>query len=279
MDKTFWQSIVESDYKVPDGYTVRDLTPELLTFLRSTDIDVRDPFGYTILTLWIVRDRHYAPDDLRAFRDEWITNLEKGIGENGTDSVFLRSFSILMLSILVYRDNQESFLAQEEIKTLVEKTLWYLAAEQDLRGYTDDKGWAHSVAHTADALKFLARNPLSDAADHQKMLDALVDKLTLPITTIYVHSEDERLVSAVIDILKRTTIDLEAWNGSINRFAAWKADWPEGDDFKPTTHASWLNAKNFLRSLYFRLETTPDLPPPSYDLKPPLLEVLKVFGQ
>ena len=48
MDKAFWQSIVDSDFAVPAGHTVADLTPELLTFLGSTDIEVRDPFGYTI---------------------------------------------------------------------------------------------------------------------------------------------------------------------------------------------------------------------------------------
>src|SRR5215813_1075542 len=135
MDKAFWQAIVDSDYKVPEGHTVHELTPELLTFLGSTDITVRDPFGYTILTLWIVRDRHYTPDDLRAFRDEWFANLGEGVGEKDSDSVFLRSFSILMLSILVYRDNQESFFTRDEIKALVDKALWYFAAEQDLRGY------------------------------------------------------------------------------------------------------------------------------------------------
>lgn len=279
MDKAFWQAVVESDYKIPYGYTVSDLTPELLGFLGSTDIEARDPFGYTILTLWIVRDRHYAPDDLRAMRDEWLFNLEKGIGENGTDSVYLRSFSVLMLSIIVYRDNQESFLMAAEIKMLVDKVLAYFAAEQDLRGYTPDKGWAHSVAHTADALKFLARNPLTDASDHQQMLDAMADKLTLPVTYTYIHSEDERLVSAVIDILKRNSLSADAWNSWADRFLAWKTSWPEGEDFKPTIHAPWLNCKNFLRSLYFRLETMPDLPASAYELKPKLLEVLKVFGQ
>jgi hypothetical protein len=278
MDKTFWQAIVVSDYKLPEGHTATDLLPQLLSFLGSTDIDVRDPFGYTILTLWIVRDRHYAPDDLRKMRDEWLANLEKGIGENGTDSVFLRSFSALMLSILVYRDNQESFFAREEIKTIVDKVLAYFATEQDLRGFTPDKGWAHSVAHSADAFKFLARNPLSDAADHQRILNAITDKLLLPITYTYIHSEDERLVSAVIDILKRETLDAAFWATWIERFNAWKISWPEGD-FIPTIHAPWLNSKNFLRSLYFRLETTPDLPDLAYTLKPQLIEVLKVFGQ
>ena len=86
-------------------------------------------------------------------------------------------------------------------------------------------------------------------------------------------------MSAVVDILKRETLIADTWNVWIERFQTWKTSWPEGGDFKPTIHAPWLNSKNFLRSLYFRLETTPDLPTASYDLKPKLLDVLKAFGE
>ena len=37
--------------------------------------------------------------------------------------------------------------------------LAYLAAELDLRGIEPRVGWIHATAHTADLLKFLARNP------------------------------------------------------------------------------------------------------------------------
>src|SRR5262245_41856238 len=97
VDKAFWQSIVESDYTLPPDYTVADLTPELVEFLGSTDIDVRDPFGYMILAHWMIRDRRYSPTDLRNLAVQLVQNLTVGLGEKDTDSVFLRSFSILML--------------------------------------------------------------------------------------------------------------------------------------------------------------------------------------
>lgn len=278
MDKIFWKRIVESDFALPEGYSAAQLTPELSSFLGSTDVEVRDPFGYTILTHWIVRDGHYSPDELRALRDEWTANLAKGAGEDGTDSVFLRSFSMLMLSVIVYRDNQESFLTAAEIRALVEKTLAYFAAEQDGRGFVPGKGWAHSVAHTADALKFLARNSSTDANDHRRMLNAIVDKLTLPILYTYVHSEDERLVLAVIDIFKRGTLEIADWESWLERFRAWRSGWEDGD-FVPTIHTPWHNCKNFLRSLYFRLEFTPDLPEPAAEVKIRLLDVIKAWGQ
>src|SRR5262245_43326564 len=120
MDKLFWQEVVKNDCKLPDGYTVAQLTPDLLGFLGSIDIEVRDPIGYTALAYWMVRDGHYAPDDLRAMRDQLLANLSVGIGEKDTDSVFLRSFSILMLSLIAYRDNQVDFLSADEVKTLLD---------------------------------------------------------------------------------------------------------------------------------------------------------------
>jgi hypothetical protein len=278
MDKMFWRGIVENDFKVPGGYNAAELTPELLGFLGSTDIAVRDPFGYTILTAWMVRERHYTPDELRAMRDELLANLDKGIGENGTDSVFLRSFSMLMVAVMLYRDLQESFLSQAEINVLVDKALWYFAAEQDLRGYLEDKGWAHSVAHTADVFKFLARNPLTDVVDHLRILMAIGDKLMLPVKHIYVYGEDERLVSAVMDVLKRSTVTAADWQGWIDRFIASRVGW-EADDFELTIHAPRYNSKAFLRSLYFRLETTPDVLPESATLKVQVLEAVKAFDQ
>lgn len=278
MDKAFWQAVVEADFKVPNGHTVAQLTPELLGFLGSTDIDVRDPFGYMILAHWIVRDRHYAPDDLRRLRDQLIANLEQGIGENGTDSVFLRSFSMLMLSVIVYRDNQESFLSPDEVRALLDKSLWYFQAEGDLRGYLPDKGWAHTVAHTADAFKFLARNLHTTANDHRRILSAIADKMLLPVAHTYIYGEDERLVSALIDVLKRETLTLDDWSAWVERFTTWKGTWEEGD-FVTTIHAPWYNTKNLLRSFYFRLELVSDLPSSSPGLKPSLLDAIRVFGQ
>lgn len=279
MDKAFWNAIVEKDYAVPDDHTVEALTPTLLEFLGSTDIEVRDPFGYMIFAHWMVRDKHYSPDELRTLRDKLLANTQVGLGENGTDSVFLRSFSILVLSLVMYYDLQAAFLTQDEVKSLLEHTLNYFKDEQDLRGYVTGKGWAHSCAHTADVLKFIARSPMTDASDHERILNAMVDKLTLPVTYKYVHSEDERLALAVLDVLKRETLSMDAWQTWLHRFTEWKQSWPQDADFTATVHAPWFNCKSFLRSLYFRLELVDDLPEPATELKSAVREVINVFGQ
>lgn len=278
MDKSFWQAIVESDYTLPPDYTVADLTPQLLEFLASADIEVRDPFGYMILAHWIIRDRRYSPTDLRNMAAQLVQNLAAGLGETNTDSIFRRSFSILILSLIVHRDNQQSFFTETEIKNLHRWSLEYFTAEQDLRGYIPGKGWAHALAHTADLFKFLARSRQLNAVDLESILTAIADKMLLPATYLYVYGEDERLASAIVEILKRELVEWRAWDRWLDRFVRWQGSGEEGD-FDPTIHAPWYNSKNLLRSLYFRLDFAPELPSPARKLKMKTKQLLKLFGQ
>jgi len=49
MEKQFWKAIQDNECKIPDGHTVNSLTPELLSFLGSTDPELRDDLAYAIL--------------------------------------------------------------------------------------------------------------------------------------------------------------------------------------------------------------------------------------
>jgi hypothetical protein len=64
----------------------------------------------------------------------------------------------------------------------------------------------------------------------------------------YTHEEDERMVTAVLAAYKRQLIPNSEWEAWIRSFTehAQKHDW------SPENYQK-LNAKNFLRSLYFRL--------------------------
>lgn len=257
-EKAFWQAIVEADFAMPEGYTTADLTPHLLDFLASTEIDVRDPFGYTIFAVWIVRNKYYTPDELRALRDQLLVNLNHKLGEVETDSVFLRSFSALVLSLIVYRDNAEPFFAESEVADLVDAALHYLRGEHDLRGFVPGKGWAHSCAHTADLLKFLARNTRSTVEQHNRILTGIADKLRAPSPYVYIHNEDERLTLVLVDVLKRKLVNAEFWAAWLEGFTEWRKALPQNEEYDPVAGALFQNIRNFLRSFYFALLRNPE---------------------
>lgn len=256
MDKAFWRSIAEQGFVVPDGYSLAELTTELLEYLGSTDAELRDGIAYVSFYHWIYKKPQYSLENLRRLRDQLLDNLLVGIHQSDNDGVLLRSFSALVLSLIIYRDNAESFLSEDEIAEIVELATRYLQSEQDLRGYVDNIGWIHALAHTADLLKFLIRNPKTLEEHHEYILQSIANKLTHHTSTILRHDEDERLALTVMEITKRALLEPEAIVAILNQFIEWKAH-NQSDEFDATLFATHQNIKNFLRSWYFQL-TKPD---------------------
>lgn len=258
MDKQFWQAVQKNDYNVPEGHSEQSLTPELLDLLGRTDPELRDELAYAILVEWVERDL-YSPDELREMIVRLSANLEIGIGEIETDSVFLRTFSILVLALIVYYDNKKSFLNPEEVQAILEKGLQYLAAEKDPRGYVPVKGWAHALAHTADLLHVLAKNNNTGASQHNRILSEVVRKLTQSTNWVYIHGEDDRLTAAVLTIFQRGLLDLsttKAWLDSLinPQNGSWKGAWTNEESTR-----AYFNVRNFLRSLYLQVVTEDEI--------------------
>jgi hypothetical protein len=141
---------------------------------------------------------------------------------------------------------------------LLGAALDYLAAERDVRGYDAEKGWMHSVAHTADLLKFLARSPRLATAGQQRILAAIAVKLES--TGPLVDGEDERLARAILSLAGRSDFDaaaFRAWHSAYPaRQKAWRRSlWAKAPAWSapgldPEGYAGIGNAKHLLASLY-----------------------------
>jgi len=112
VDRTFWRVIANDENALPQGEWVAELAPELLSWLGSADAELRDEFAYRILAAWIEREQ-FQPDQLRDLIRQMLDNLHAGLGERDTDSVFLRSYSTLVLMEVVAFDNAHPFLRHD----------------------------------------------------------------------------------------------------------------------------------------------------------------------
>ena len=104
-----------------------------------------------------------------------------GLGERGTDTVFRRSFSALVAR-RVHRPRQRGrprAAGRRSSSGATGSPTWFLR-ERDLRGYVPGKGWAHAVAHGADAIGSLAESPHLGPNELTVLLDVIADRLTLP---------------------------------------------------------------------------------------------------
>ncbi len=252
MDKDFWNSIAKNDYQIPEGYTLENLTDILFSYLGSTDPDLRDDIAYIVYANWLEQEK-YSKEAIKSHVDKLLSNLDKGIGETESDTVFLRAFSILLLAEIVHNDNKKQLLDKSQIKMILEKGLWYLDHEKDPRGYIPEKGWAHTLAHTADLMMVLARNRYIDGTDLWRMLATISNKIVRSTNHVYINGEDERLANAVIEILRRDLISLnqlEIWTRSFRE--------PDGKNWKDAyldegRSRAYQNTRNLLRSIYLAL--------------------------
>src|SRR5215216_2732223 len=164
MDKEFWGSLAKNDYKIPEGHTLENLTEILFSYLASTDPQLRDDIAYVVYANWLKLEM-FSSEMVRAHVEILLSNLDKGIGETESDTVFLRAFSVLLLAEIVHNDNNKPLLGKDPVNKILEKGIWYIGAEKDPRGYVPGKGWAHALAHTADLMLVLARNQYINGGD------------------------------------------------------------------------------------------------------------------
>jgi hypothetical protein len=250
--KPFWHALAK-ECSVPAGETAFGLVSEAVTFLGSPDTEWRDALGYDVVASCVYQKKRLSPEERREIVLRLSGNLRRGIGETGTDSVLLRSFSALDLSIFAALEGADPALDDAGYPRLLDDALTYLRDERDLRGFESRVGWIHATAHTADLLKFLARDRRFTPPDQVRLLDAAWAKMTAPSTPVFTHAEDERLAAALVSVVRRPDFDPALLGPWLARFAPLeKQVWSKTPPDPQALDAS-QNARNLLRSLYVLL--------------------------
>lgn len=271
MSRAYWQEVQSTDYEVPSDRSLGDLTAELTTMLGSVEPAVRDGTAYPALATWI--DRGVYDDLLRGLGDGMVAGLETGLGETGTDSVFRRSFSALVLAECLDRDNERHLLPGGKVLEWGDRLATWFLREQDTRGFVLGKGWAHAIAHGADALGVLGRSPHLGAPELTVLLDVLAERLLVPIDEPLQAGEPDRMAAATMRILRRDLVpigDLESW---AHHIAAGADAHGHGGAAEPYASAALPQA--FLRALFVQLSLAPKAPAVRPDLLLVLIDALR----
>lgn len=261
MPGVYWKQVLERGLKVPTDRPLDELTAELTRMLGSTDPDVRDRIAYPTLGTWI--DRGVYDDLITGLGDGMVAGLGVGLGETDTDTVFRRAFSVLVLATVIDRDSSQHLVPMEKVLRWGDQICsWYLR-ERDLRAHVSGKGWAHAVAHGADALGVLAGSPHFGRNELTVLLDVLVDRL-LTIDAPLLCGEPDRLALAVMAVLRRNLVPtsvVEPWISRVAAHANAFRDRSIAEPYGPTN-----NAQQLLRSLYLQLAIGPQPPVDRADL-------------
>ncbi|MFD1019682.1 DUF2785 domain-containing protein [Thalassobacillus hwangdonensis] len=245
-EKIHWQDIDQST-----------TLNSMIEHIGSTDSVLRDQLIYdTFFRLMVERDQ-IETERLSEILDMCINEkLFTGIGENGTDTVFTRSFTTLVTALILYKDNQQDFLSEATINRVKEQLVKYYELEEDLRGYVTGKGWAHSVAHVTDAFVELVKNSKFDKEEFPEIMRTLWQKV-LVSSHAYVHQEDERLLHPILEMLDKG-LEVHVLEDLMDQLPDELAERKDKIDYEEYLLLVF-NVKTFLKTFYVKINNNPKL--------------------
>lgn len=243
--KTLLSNIKDNEYAVPEGVNSYELSVDMMEYIGDIDGEFRDDLICSVLLEWIMTDV-LTPEEayhifLIALDEKHIFN---GLGKVD-DTVFDRAFSVLVSACITYK--HKTFLPDNDILKAFNKVLKFYNEDKDVRGFVEGKSWAHGAAHGADALMELAKCEVIGYEQLKEILNAIYKKINVNYYG-YINNEDERMISAVKEVLERDIIpveEIEEWIRSFGKI--------EKTGILPDDLFIEFNVTLFLKSLYFRL--------------------------
>lgn len=253
--KPFLRTIIENKGNLPEDLDPYTFAKALLHNFASTDEELRDILSYPIMAQVIMGEQNQERFTSEHLEDLLLTSIDKDhlfhhIGEVGSDSVFMRAFSSLMMPLLLIADAQKPRVSEDVTRRVFTALLTYAREERDWRGYVKGKGWAHAAAHLSDALDDCAKNRYMTATDCEAILTTLTYLAQLPEPLC--HEEDDRLAFVAYGIITRQSVELPNLKKWIASFVIARP----ANSLVEEGVLEWnraANAKNFLRALYFLL--------------------------
>ncbi|HUA40689.1 MAG TPA: DUF2785 domain-containing protein [Streptosporangiaceae bacterium] len=190
---TDWDQIAAAGFAVPADADVDALAADLAEAMADPDPRIRDGAAYAALATWIER----------GVLDRQLNWLGTAMAGRFSDArIQARTFAALVLAWVIERGAYDESWARAFAD-------WY-PAETDLRGYDAKLGWLHAVAHGADLLGVLGRDP---RVRPEWMLELGARRMLADTQYVWRDSEDDRLGYAMALILARPHLTIAQSTG------------------------------------------------------------------
>ncbi|KAA0964950.1 DUF2785 domain-containing protein [Sporosarcina sp. ANT_H38] len=226
----------------------KEIRQEMLTQIGNPDSYLRDELIYRSFGKMIVSNQLNS-EEIQALLEVVLQEdyLFYGIGESGTDSVFTRSFSALVIAAVIEYDIEKQVVDPDLVLYTVDRVIRYMMEEKDARGFIHGNGWAHAIAHGADALDALSKHPLLKKEDSNQILHAVQHSLLRQVD--YLDEEEERLATIIVSLIKYQDNEqaIRVWIEELARMVETQMDENKGS--LDAYHVQ-RTVKNFLKSVY-----------------------------
>ncbi|MGE0995272.1 DUF2785 domain-containing protein, partial [Bacillus sp. GMa5/2] len=196
------EKIRNNNYIIDNTLHIDSLSSSMLEHIGVTDSYLRDKLIYSTF-YHLIKNRYLSHTQLQKLLLESIGEkyLLYKIHSDDEDAVFTRAFTTLLIALIIDADTTHNFLSQNDILTVKDQLILYMNNEHDFRGYVQDHGWAHSIAHASDTFKALVHNPKLETLHYEEILKTLLNKVFVH-SIYYKYEEDERLVYPIVAMLQ-----------------------------------------------------------------------------
>lgn len=249
--KSILSQYKESNFQNLSSVPVPIITEAMLEHIGNTDPILRDSLIYPCFTNLIING-HYPRPELNRIVTVCLDeeHLFYRITQDDEDAVFTRSFSSLIIAVLLFVNVKETFISDEALDVVASKIIDYVKKEEDVRGFVEGKGWAHSIAHIADTLDELVKQPQLKESRLEEIVLLILEKMNFD-KDYFLFEEDERMVVPIISLLQKG-IDPSFLYGQIDNIVIELQQNYSQNNTKPFIQRT--NLKQFLRSLLLHLE-------------------------
>jgi hypothetical protein len=229
------------------------LVMQLLHCLAHPDAKIRDGVAFEALSYWLRTDQLNQLIHIEMFNFLTHVLVTKVDDSNGV----YQSFSMLVLSEVARVDRKTPFLTPKQRDYLVNVGTDYLTHLKDYRGFSDNIGWRHGVAHSSDLMLQLALNPAINKPQLDIILKSLASQIIAHQQHSYVNGEPKRIAMAVLYVFLRGEYSIDDWNDWLNKTV-------EPFPFKQWQHVyqsekgliKLHNTQSFLYALYATIKSS-----------------------
>lgn len=244
------RKIRENNYNLAEDENVHSYAVLMLQHIGDINPELRDDLIYNTFCEWICEKEYFNEEELRQVLTILLddNHLFYHIGSFEDNTVFTRTFSVLVVVLILSQHRKRFFLDFDMFTKVKDKLILYYKQEKDFRGYLDDYGWAHGAAHGADAMDELVQCKESDESVCIEVLGAIQNVLWNG-KYLFSNEEDERIARVVYRIIKNNFVSsqlINNWISGLSQCCEW--------DKTRTQYIARVNSKNFVRCLFFKLK-------------------------
>jgi len=215
-----------------------ELAKTMLGCLAHPNPEIRDDITYMAYYTWL-RKEQLSNESVAVLYRKLLSDIKNGVNEKL--GVYL-PFAVLVYSEVIRVDRVKPYLTDAQLDESVEVISRFLTSIQDYRGFEDNIGWRHQIAHTADVALQLVLNKRLTTDQHDLLLGAIFSQVS-PKNHSYVFGESKRLALPVLYSWLSEKHDIEQWQVMLDKL------------IDPTPFENWQNMYKSELALHKRHNT------------------------